>query len=164
MPFTAEQVRALLSVASSEWYGLILFGYQAGLRLSDAAGLTWNNIDLEQRLLTFQLQKTERTRKTMVRRFHPEIQEYLARVASSDRFERSDLSDTLEKDHRVRVWVIQPVREARCQGWHRIASRRREGRPRRAAGPERCVFTHCAIASTRGWRMRMSQSIPERSW
>jgi integrase len=77
VPFTPEQVRALLSVASPEWYGLILFGYQAGLRLSDAARLTWNNIDLEQRLLTFQPQKTKRSRKTMVRRFHPEIQEYL---------------------------------------------------------------------------------------
>jgi integrase len=78
VPFTADQVRALLSVADTEWTGLILFGYQAGLRLSDAAHLTWNNIDLEQRLLSFQPQKTKRSRKTMVRRFHPEIQEYLA--------------------------------------------------------------------------------------
>ena len=70
-------MRALLSVASPEWYGLILFGYQAGLRLSDAAHLTWNNVDLEQRLLTFTPQKTKRSRKTMVRRFHPEIAEYL---------------------------------------------------------------------------------------
>ena len=44
VPFTQEQVRALLSVASPEWYGLILFGYQAGLRLSDAAHLTWDNV------------------------------------------------------------------------------------------------------------------------
>src|SRR5947209_1100093 len=56
-------LRALLSAASPEWYGLILFGYQAGLRLSDAAHLTWNNVDLEPRLLTFQPQKTRRSRK-----------------------------------------------------------------------------------------------------
>ena len=49
LPFSVEQVRALLEVADTEWRGLILLGFYAGMRLGDAARLTWGNIDLENR-------------------------------------------------------------------------------------------------------------------
>jgi hypothetical protein len=40
MPFTDDQVKALLGVADNEWRGMILLGYHSGIRLGDAAHLT----------------------------------------------------------------------------------------------------------------------------
>lgn len=45
-PFTLEEIRALLTEAKgTEWATVILLGAYAGLRLRDAAGLTWANVD-----------------------------------------------------------------------------------------------------------------------
>ena len=44
--FSLAQLSKLLKRADAEWYGLILIGYYTGLRLGDAAGLTWENIDI----------------------------------------------------------------------------------------------------------------------
>ena len=57
-PFTAAQIRDLLDVADREWRGMILVGYYVGCRLNDAANLSWQNIDLANRTLTFRDQKT----------------------------------------------------------------------------------------------------------
>jgi hypothetical protein len=47
LPFDEEQVKALLAAAKAEnndeWRGMVLFGYHAGLRLTDSANLTWDN-------------------------------------------------------------------------------------------------------------------------
>lgn len=45
-PFTIEELREVLKVASDEWRSLILFGFYTGQRLGDLAVLSWNNIDL----------------------------------------------------------------------------------------------------------------------
>jgi integrase len=58
IPFTEGQIRALLNVANQEWTGMILFGYHAGLRLTDTANLTWSNIDLLHQTVTFRPRKT----------------------------------------------------------------------------------------------------------
>ena len=58
-PFTDAEVAALLKIASKEWRGMILLAAWAGLRLADAAGLTWGNVDLEQKTLTFRPSKTK---------------------------------------------------------------------------------------------------------
>ncbi|MEA2261963.1 MAG: hypothetical protein QOJ51_4788 [Acidobacteriaceae bacterium] len=63
LPFTLDQVRALLEVADTEWRGLILLGFYAGIRLGDAARLTWANVDLESRVVAFEAQKTARRKK-----------------------------------------------------------------------------------------------------
>jgi integrase len=63
LPFTLEQVRALHEVADTEWRGLILLGFYAGIRLGDAARLTWANVDLESRVVAFEAQKTARRKK-----------------------------------------------------------------------------------------------------
>ena len=62
-PFTLDQVRALLEVADSEWRGMILLGFYAGMRLGDAARLISANVDLENRVVVFQAQKTARRKK-----------------------------------------------------------------------------------------------------
>jgi integrase len=81
LPFTVNQIRALLDVADTEWRGLILVGFLAGVRLGDAARLTWANIDMENRLVIFQAQKTSRRKKgdknTLID-LHPDLLSYLA--------------------------------------------------------------------------------------
>jgi integrase len=58
LPFTDKQIKALLAVADVEWRGLVLLGFHAGLRLSDASDLRWDNLDTEKRRLTFAARKT----------------------------------------------------------------------------------------------------------
>ena len=45
-PFTKPEIRKLLKVADFEWRGIILCGLYTGLRISDIALLTWENLDL----------------------------------------------------------------------------------------------------------------------
>jgi integrase len=88
IPFTDEQVRSLLSVASLEWRGMILFGYHAGVRLTDCANLTWSNVDLLRRTVTFRPKKTANRRrgadKDATVALHPDIIFYLESLSVSD--------------------------------------------------------------------------------
>jgi len=45
-PFTLDELRRVLDVASEEWRSLVLFGLYTGQRLGDLARLTWQSIDL----------------------------------------------------------------------------------------------------------------------
>jgi integrase len=87
-PFTQTQLRALVSHADGEWAGMILFGNHCGMRLSDAAQLTWANIDLAAQTVTYQPQKGRRRlspQSTKRRVFlHDELRNYLAQLASTD--------------------------------------------------------------------------------
>jgi integrase len=58
-PFNTEQVRKLLDVVEGEWKGVILLGYAAGMRLSDAVNLTWQSIDLDNGVIAFHQSKTQ---------------------------------------------------------------------------------------------------------
>lgn len=58
--FSRQQITDLIAVADSEWQGMILFGVCHGLRLGDAARLTWENINAERRSLKLRPQKTSR--------------------------------------------------------------------------------------------------------
>jgi integrase len=62
-PFSEDDVKSLISVADIEWRGMILLGYHSGIRLADAANLTWGNLDLINRVLVFQQRKTARRNK-----------------------------------------------------------------------------------------------------
>ena len=59
-PFTMAEIKKLLEVANFEWQGVILCGLYTGLRISDIALLTWENLDLDNKVLTLESQKTER--------------------------------------------------------------------------------------------------------
>ena len=75
-PFTAEELQALMKTENVEWRGMIALGAHAGLRLSDAANLTWGNVDLDASVLTFKPAKTEKTDvKPLVISMHPELVE-----------------------------------------------------------------------------------------
>jgi integrase len=59
-PFTLDEVKSLLKVASEEWQGMILFGLYSGQRLGDLAALTWQNVDLQRQELRLVTEKTGR--------------------------------------------------------------------------------------------------------
>ncbi len=59
-PFTLPELKLVLSHASTEWKGLILFGLYTGARLKDIARLTWANIDTEADELRYVSGKTNR--------------------------------------------------------------------------------------------------------
>jgi integrase len=58
--FTVPELKKILSVATGEWVGMILFGLYSGQRLSDIAKLTFQSLDLEAGELAFVSRKTGR--------------------------------------------------------------------------------------------------------
>jgi integrase len=56
--FTAEQVQRLINTATGDWKGMVIAGFYMGARLGDLANLTWGNVDLFERTITFTQKKT----------------------------------------------------------------------------------------------------------
>jgi len=77
LPFEPEEVARLTAKATEDWKGVILLAYFAGLRLADAARLTWAAVDLEARTINFTPSKTARLGKRLSVPMHPEIAEFL---------------------------------------------------------------------------------------
>lgn len=87
-PFTAEEVAKLVKHApTEEWRGVILLGALGGLRLGDAAKLSWSSVDVNRKVIEFVPQKTKRkaTAKRIVLPMHKELEDYfLARSTPDD--------------------------------------------------------------------------------
>jgi integrase len=88
IPFSAEQVQALLRAADSEWKGMVLLGFHCGLRIGDAADLRWSNIDLVNRVLAFEQKKVAHRKKKHQRvttiYLHDDVVNYLTKVGGND--------------------------------------------------------------------------------
>jgi integrase len=86
LPFTLDQVRALLDVADTEWRRVL--GFYAWMRLGDAARLTWANVDLENRVVEVEAQKTSRRKKgankSTVVDLHADLMAYFSGLPMSD--------------------------------------------------------------------------------
>lgn len=75
VPFDGQELAALLRVTrGTAWEGMILMGVHTGIRLADAAHLTWKNVDAGSRTLKFIPTKT---RKELVIFMHEELVEWL---------------------------------------------------------------------------------------
>jgi len=48
--FSKKEVETILDHAKGEWYGLILFGYYTGARISDLTQMKWSNVDLKKEI------------------------------------------------------------------------------------------------------------------
>lgn len=57
--FTDSEIRALLKHAEGEWRGLILFGLFTGQRLGDVRSWTWRHVNLDERIVVFNMAKTD---------------------------------------------------------------------------------------------------------
>ncbi len=69
-----------MKVADNEWKGVILLGLAAGLRIGDAAGLAWHNVDLKRKVIHYFPQK--RARASGRQKEHevpmlPDVKQYL---------------------------------------------------------------------------------------
>ncbi len=88
-PFTDAQIADLMAAADDQWRGMILFGVHGGLRLTDAAELTWLNVDLEAETVTFRAKKTagrkKRTEKDTLVKLHRDLVEYLEGLPAGDK-------------------------------------------------------------------------------
>lgn len=97
--FTREQVAALLAVADVEWRGMILLGACHGLRLMDAAKLTWANVDTERRALCFFPQKDRKkaSRKALEIPIHADVEDYLLSLPIHSKKSDAPIFPTLSK-------------------------------------------------------------------
>jgi len=79
--FRPEQIQRLLDVTEGDWKGLILCGYFTGGRLVDLARLTWDDIDLSEKTITFVQTKTGASVQIPI---HQNLYEYLLELHRSD--------------------------------------------------------------------------------
>lgn len=94
--FTRDQIQQLLSVVDLEWQGMILFGVCHGLRIGDAAHLTWANINAERQSLVLTPQKTKNKAKHKEEYpLHSDIQAYLERLPVKTKDPNAPLFPTL---------------------------------------------------------------------
>ena len=77
-PFTGEEVAALMNAApSEEWRGLVLVAAYTGLRLGDAARLSWDAVDLAAKKISLIPSKTKRKKREVHIPIHPDLLAYL---------------------------------------------------------------------------------------
>jgi integrase len=77
-PFTLAEVGTLVEAATSEeWRGLILVAAFTGLRLGDAARLSWESVDLQAKKITLIPSKTKRKKREVCIPIHPDLLAYL---------------------------------------------------------------------------------------
>jgi integrase len=79
--FSPEQIRCLFEVAEGDWKGLILSAYFTGGRLLDLAKLTWSDIDLSRKTITFVQRKTGSSVQIPI---HQDLYNYLLELPRSD--------------------------------------------------------------------------------
>jgi integrase len=77
--FTPEQVKAMVSVAGSDWKGLVMAAYYSGGRLQDLANLQWHNVDLAEKLIRFHQRKTGQTITIPI---HPSLQQHFLKITT----------------------------------------------------------------------------------
>jgi integrase len=69
----------------ADWQGMILAGFYAGARLGDCARLSWGNLNLSRKTLSYMPAKTKRKRKRLEVPLHPRLMAWLsARKPGSD--------------------------------------------------------------------------------
>jgi len=84
-PFAGEEVGKLLAAApSEEWRGLILVAAFTGLRLGDAARLSWSSVDLEAKRITLVPSKTKKKKREVRIPIQPDLLAYLLAAPVAD--------------------------------------------------------------------------------
>jgi integrase len=87
--FTLEEVRKILSVCGErggEWKGLVLTGVYTGQRLGDVAHLTWSQLDLQKKEISFVTAKTGKRLRLSIAKPLLDYYESLPSVDKSDEY------------------------------------------------------------------------------
>jgi integrase len=97
-PFTLAEVAALMKAATSpEWSGLILTAAFTGLRLGDAARLSWESVDLETKKITVVPAKTKKKKTVVHIPIQPDLLAYLEAAPIHDDSPSAPVFPTLAK-------------------------------------------------------------------
>jgi integrase len=86
--FTAEEIRAILAACEGvphgeQWRTAVHLGYYAAMRLGDATGLSWGNIDFARRMICFTPEKTKGKGRKVEIPLHPALEGHLATLTPS---------------------------------------------------------------------------------
>lgn len=97
--FTVEEIRKLLQVADTEWRGMVLVGLTCGLRLGDAARLTWASVDFERKVIRYRPQKkaAKARQRTVETPILPDFEAYLLGLRISSKAADAPLFPKLSK-------------------------------------------------------------------
>lgn len=79
--FNLDQLRKIMETASDEMRTAIMCGLYTGLRLSDVAGLTWANVDLQKAEMMLTEKKTTNTRTLQIAK---PLLRYLEKLPTTD--------------------------------------------------------------------------------
>ncbi len=89
-PFTSGEIESLLAEAkSSDWETAIMLAAFAGLRLGDAANLTWEAVDLGAGVITFVPEKTSRKGRQLKMPMSDRLASYLEALAGKKRAQKA---------------------------------------------------------------------------
>ncbi len=80
-PFEPEEIRKLLDAATDDWQGVILLGCYTGMRSSDAANLTWANVDVKKTLINYLPKKTRSKDRWVEVPMHPVLIDHIKGMA-----------------------------------------------------------------------------------
>jgi integrase len=97
--FTPDQIAKMLKVSNNEWRGMILLGACAGLRITDAAHLTWAEVELDRKVIRFSPEKTKGKRKQAKLEIPllPDLEAYLLKLPAPSHQPHALLFPTLGK-------------------------------------------------------------------
>jgi len=73
-PFSVEQVQAILRAAEGDWRGAIMVALYTGARLQDVVNMRWESVDLQNKWITFKVDKTKQRLKLPM---HDALHEFL---------------------------------------------------------------------------------------
>ena len=59
-PFTLDELKLVLENCNPEWRSMVIFGLYTGQRISDIAGITWQQVDIKKNEISFMTKKTSR--------------------------------------------------------------------------------------------------------
>jgi integrase len=145
--FTPEQVVRLLSVASPDWQGAILFSYGSGARLGDTCKLREGNIDIEAGVARFVEKKNRRKNREVVIALHPDFSDwYLARPSSDNPDPALPLFPTLAANNEINLSRIFS-RLVKSAGIASAVLREGNGKGRRTNALTFHSFRHGAASS-----------------
>ena len=129
-PFTIPELQALLQQADPNWKAMILLGAYAGMRLGDAACLTWNNVDLEQKKITYLPKKKAHQPgvKKVTVPIHCDLLQALLELPVNAKQPNTPTFPIIRSHHfRRSKWPFFAIRRTPHQSGHRHTSRKIAG-------------------------------------
>ena len=82
--FSKKDVEIILKYSRGDWYGLILFGYYTGARISDLTQMKWSNLDLKKEnpvARLSEIKKQDKHKRELVVPLHPMVMKWVTSTA-----------------------------------------------------------------------------------